>query len=209
MKNNTYTRSIWVITILILLSACSEKEPKEPAVVESTGNVIVQELELANFERIEVSDMFKVEISQGEEFKVEFELEESLLPFQVIGTRGRVLRIGLESGYSYQYQNAIPRVEVTLPRVTRIEASGMSTIVIHDFKSVTELELVLDGLSSLAGEVEADTIRVDIKGQSGAHLSGSADEVSGSVIDLSTLDLSEFNAAKVSAEADQLSEIRK
>lgn len=207
MNKKFRSRSIWAIGLLLLLSACVADE-KEPVIVEATGDKTVQELELSNFEQIGVSDMFKVEVFQGEEFKVVVELEETLIPYEEIVTRGKELRIGLKSGHRYQFQNAIPRVEVTLPELTRVEITGKSTVIIHDFEFSAELEFDLDDLSSLAGEIYADSIRVDIRGHSGVHLSGMADEVRGSVIGLSTLNLADFNAARVTVEADQLSEIR-
>ena len=208
MKIKIDPRWIWVMATLILLSACSEKEPKEPVVVEVGGEMTVQEMELSNFKEIEVSDMFKVEVFQEDGFKVVVELEDSLVPYQEIVTHGQVLRIGLKSGNSYHFQNAIPRVEVTLPKLTRLEINGKATVVIHDFHFTSELEIEMDDMSSLAGEFEADSIRVDIRGHSGAHLSGTAQEVSGSVIGLSTLDLANLNTNEVSVSVDNLSEIR-
>jgi hypothetical protein len=152
--------------------------------------------------------MFKVEVFQGEGFKVVVELEESLVPHQQVVTRGNELRIGLESGNSYQFRNTIPRVEVTLPKLTRLVINGKATVVLHDFHFTSELDIDMDDMSSLAGDIQAESILVDIRGHSGAHLSGTAEEVSGSVIGLSTLDLANLNTKKVSVSVDNLSEIR-
>jgi len=206
MKINSRTRSIWVIGLLVLLSACGENKP---VIVEATGDITVQELELSGFEDIEVSDMFKVEIVQGQGFRVIVELEESLVPFQEIVTRGKELRIGLKSGYSYQFENAIPRVEVTLPELTRVEITGKSTVVIHEFKNLREIEITMDDCSSITGDIEADSLRVEISGHSGFHLSGTAEEVVGSVSGQSILDLSNFVSKEISVDADQHSEIRR
>ncbi|MGD8750541.1 MAG: DUF2807 domain-containing protein [Anaerolineales bacterium] len=205
MKSNTRTRLIWAIGLLILISACGEKEP---VVVESTGEMSVQELKLSNFEEIEVRDMFRVEIFQGDGFKIKIELEESLLPYQQIVTRGKVLRIGLKSGYNYKFQKAIPRVEVTLPDLTRVEINDKSTVIIHDLKSSTEIKFVMDDFSSLSGDIEVDTLRLDINGHSGFHVGGTAEEVIGSVTGQSILDFSNLATKNISVEADQLSEVR-
>jgi hypothetical protein len=205
MRSNARTGSILVIGLLILLCACAEKEP---VVVEATGEMTVQELKLSNFEEIEVRDMFKVEIFQGDEFKVKIELEESLLPYQQIVTHGKVLRIGLKSGFNYKFQKAIPRVEVIIPELTRVEINRKSTVIIHDLKSSTEINFVMDDFSSLAGDIKADTLRLDINGHSGFHVGGTAEEVIGRVTGQSILDLSSLAIKDISVEADQHSEIR-
>jgi uncharacterized Zn finger protein len=110
-----------------ILSACWESQQ---VVIQASGDIIFHELELSGFEVIEVRDMFKVDVVQGDNFRVMVEVEETLVPCLELDTQWNTFKIGLKPGYDYRFQKANPHVEVTLPTFTQVEITCKSSSMI-------------------------------------------------------------------------------
>jgi hypothetical protein len=201
-QNNLFFMAI--ILVCTLTSACGSQQ----VAIQDTGEMVVQELELSGFEEIEVSHKFDVEIVQGENFRVVVETEESLIPYLEIVSRGKTLKIGLKSEYEYTFENATQRVEVTIPDLTRLESTNKSSVSIQDFNTLGEIKMQVSDFSSLAGNLQADSIQVEINRHSSVNISGIAQEVTGNIAGQSTINLSTFDCQSITIVADQHSQVK-
>jgi hypothetical protein len=193
-----------IILVCTLTSTCGSQQ----VAIQDKGEMVVQELELSGFEVIEVSHKFEVEIVQGENFRVVVETEESLIPYLEIVTQGKTLKIGLISEHEYYFENSTQRVEVTIPELTRLEITNKSSVSIQDFNTLGEIKIQVSDFSSLAGDLKADSVRVDINGHSSVNISGIAQEVTGNIAGQSTINLSTFDCQSITIVADQHSQVK-
>lgn len=203
MKN---TKSIYVVALVlicIIFSACGNKEVD----IQESGSTIVKDLALSDFDQIEISHMFDVDINQGDTVQVIVEIEESLEPYLEIVTQGRKLMIGLKPDNRYNLDDALHRVEVVLPNLIGVKITNFSDVIIHDFFDLANVEIEVSGFGSVVAEIEAHAVRLDISDQSSVKLAGNIQEITGKVEGLSTLDLSQVNAQVINVDSDQLSEV--
>lgn len=203
MKN---TKSIYVVALVlicIIFSACGNKEVD----IQESGSTIVKDLALSDFDQIEVSHTFDVDINQGDTVQVIVEIEESLEPYLEIVTQGRKLMIGLKPDNRYNLDDALHRVEVVLPNLIGVKITNFSDVIIHDFFDLADVEIEVSGFGSVVAEIEAHAVRLDISDQSSVKLAGNIQEITGKVEGLSTLDLSQVNAQVINVDSDQLSEV--
>lgn len=203
MKN---TKSIYVVALVlicIIFSACGNKEVD----IQESGSTIVKDLALSDFDQIEISHMFDVDINQGDTVQVIVEIEESLEPYLEIVTQGRKLMIGLKPDNRYNLDDALHRVEVVLPNLIGVKITNFSDVIIHDFFDLADVEIEVSGFGSVVAEIEAHAVRLDISDQSSVKLAGNIQEITGKVEGLSTLDLSQVNAQVINVDSDQLSEV--
>ena len=177
MKNTKSIYYVALVLICIIFCACGNKEVD----IQESGSTIVKDLALSDFDQIEVSHMFDVDINQGDTVQVIVEIEESLEPYLEIVTQGRTLMIGLKPDNRYNLDDALHRVEVVLPNLIGVKITNFSDVIIHDF--------------------------FDISDQSSVKLAGNIQEITGKVEGLSTLDLSQVNAQVINVDSDQLSEV--
>jgi len=118
-----------------------------------SGNVVTQEKDITGFDRLEVSEGFQVDVSQGDSFSVVIRVDEDLLDDLQVVKEGSTLKIGLKPGGSYNLKNVTLEADVTMPELTGADlVSG----------------------SHLTGDVEIGNVAFNLSGGSHVTLSGSA-----------------------------------
>lgn len=203
MKNTISIYVVALVLICIIFCACGNKQVD----IQESGSTIVKDLALSDFDQIEISHMFDVDINQGDTVQVIVEIEESLEPYLEIVTQGRTLMIGLKPDNRYNLDDALHRVEVVLPNLIGVKITNFSDVIIHDFFDLANVEIEVSGFGSVVAEIEAHAVRLDISDQSSVKLAGNIQEITGKVEGLSTLDLSQVNAQVINVDSDQLSEV--
>lgn len=157
----------------LLLAACAFGPMQA---IRGSGEVVTQELEITDFEQVEVHNAFQVTVRQGDAFRVVLEVDEAAVDHLQVEKQGNTLRIGLERGVSMMGSVTL-RGEVTLPTLTGVSASGASEVAFTGFQSTEELEIEASGASSLQGEIDAGTTRMAASGASEITLRGSLQAV--------------------------------
>lgn len=191
MKSPRYPLISIFILMVFLISACGTVQQVD---IADIGDMVVHDYDLSGFVEVEISDFFEVEIRRGENYRVMIEAENALTPYLDVVVRGKTLQIGLKSGYSYNIENASQSAKLTLPELARVEVANHSSVVIESFESSKELELKVSNFSSVAGDIEANSVRVDVSNHSTLSLSGAADKVTGEASNFSTVNLSDLDA---------------
>jgi hypothetical protein len=205
-KAMKFTKHIYFFVLVLIclsFSACGNKQVD----IQESGSTIVKDLALSDFDQIEVSHMFDVDINQGDTVQVIIEVEESLEPYLDIATQGSTLKIGLKPDNQYNLENTSHQVYVTMPDLTRVKITNFCDVIIHDFYDLADVEIEVSGLGSMVAEMEANAVRLDISDQSSVKLAGNIQEITGKVEGLSSLDLSQVNAQVINVDSDQLSEV--
>ena len=205
MKTPRYPLISILLLIAFLVSACGTVQQVD---IANLGDMVVQDFNLSGFDEVEVSDFFAVEIRRGDNFQVMVEVEDALMSYLDVVVRGKTLQIGLKSGYSYNFENASHSAEVTLPELVRVEVGNHSNVVLESFESSEDLELNISNHSSVTGEIEASSVRVDVSNHSTLRLSGAAHEVTGEATDFSTVNLWYLKYSIVDVDTDQKSTLK-
>ena len=194
-------RMLVLILSVALLAGCTPPGPP----ITGSSKVVTQEEEISGFDKVEVSDAFKVEISQGETFSVVVRLDDNLLQYLEVVKRGSTLKIGLTTNRIVR--DSTQEAEVTMPGLTGLDLSGASQATITGFQSANPFDADVSGASHLRGDIEAGNARFDVSGASHVTFRGSAGDVTVDASGASSVDLADFPGADASVKAGGASEI--
>lgn len=163
-----------VVMAAVLLAGCAL-----PNLVTTggSGTVVTQEKAFADFDSLDVSQGFNVNVSQGDAFSVVIRISENQLERLRVIKEGNTLEIGLEPGGFFDTGNVTLEADVTMPELTGIDLSGGSHVTLNNLRSAAALDAKLSGGSHLNGEIEAGDVSFDLSGGSHATLSGTADNL--------------------------------
>jgi hypothetical protein len=183
-------------SLIVVALACSLPELPSISQVSLTGsgNVVTQEEAISDFDKVDISQSFVVDIKQGENFSVIVRVDDNLVEQLQVEKFGSTLKIGLKTGISI-VSNATLEAEITMPELTGLDLSGASSATISGFKSTKNLTVDLSGASSLRGDIEAGDTSFDLSGSSNANLTGSGGNLTLDASGSSDVDLSDFPVA--------------
>lgn len=158
-----------------------------------SGDLVTKSYDFEDFTRLDVRHDFEVEVRHGEAYEVEVTVDDNLVDSLDVSLTGDTLRIDLDGG---PYVRTTQRATVTLPKLVRVTLSGSSEAAVEGFASSDDLELVLEGASSLELiELRAGDTRLDVSGASEVTGSAELGDVSMDVSGASDVELKGSGAA--------------
>ena len=126
------------------------------ASLTGSGNVVTREEAITGFDRLEVSEGFQVDVSQGDRFSVIIRVNDELVEDLNVVKQGTTLQIGLQPGRSYNLKNVTLEADITMPELIGADLAGGS---------------------HLNGEVEIGDVGFNLSGGSHVTLSGIAGDL--------------------------------
>jgi len=192
MKGKLFTLGIGLVVLVTSLGCGLIPRVRT---ITGSGNVVTREEPITDFDRVDVSHAFHVDISQGDTFSVVVRVDDNLVEHLEVVKRGETLKIGLEPGLTPSMQDATMEAEVTMPEMVGLELSGASHVAVTGFESTEPLDVNLSGASRLRGEIDAGDATFDASGASRVMLNGSARNVSVEGSGASQIDLSDYSVA--------------
>ncbi len=163
--------------------------------ITGSGNVVTQEEAITGFDKVDISQSFSVDITQGENFRVVIRVDDNLVEHLNVVKQGSTLKIGLDPSRSYTILGATMDAEVIMPELVGLDLSGSSDANVSGFVSPNSLIVDLSGNSGLRGDIQAGDSRFDVSGNSSATLFGSAGDVTVDASGSSEVDLTDFPAS--------------
>lgn len=160
MKN-----SLLALTAIFLLSSCNIHT------IYGSGNIITENRKTALFTGIDAGGSFEVVLKNGPQTEVVVESDDNVIGNIETKVTDGVLHIGFRRNGSFT--NALFKVYVTMPDVSRIDLGGASTLTTNGLvKSTGKLEVEADGASHVDMELDAPEVALDASGASQVKLKG-------------------------------------
>lgn len=179
-------RLVLILFTAILLVSCAQ------VTITGSGNVITQEEAITDFDQIDVSQSFSVNITQGDDYRVSIRVDDNVVEYLDVIKQGSTLKIGLDPERSYTILSATMEAEVTMPALVGLDLSGSSDAHITGFESPDGITFDLSGNSTLTGDIAAGDSRFDVSGNSSVELSGSGESLMVDASGSSEVDLGGF-----------------
>ena len=177
----------WIYLLAIFfLAGCAQ------ITITGSGNVVTQEEAITGFDKVDISQSFKVDISQGDNFSVVIRVDDNLIEYLEVVKQGSTLKIGLEPNRSYTILNATMEAEVTMPELVGLDLSGSSDANVSEFESTNSLVVDLSGNSGMRGDIQAGDTRFDVSGNSSIAICGSGGDLTVEALGSSKVDLADF-----------------
>jgi hypothetical protein len=166
-----YKLFVWIVSLLALsILACQVGGLGGGTTISGSGNVVSQEYDLSDFDVVDISHAFNVNITQGESYSVIVRVDDNLMEHLEVVKQGNTLKIGLKPLQDYTVRNATMEAEVTMPELNGVEASGASDVIATGFESDRDFQVRLSGASSAVLIGSAGEVTVDASGSSDADL---------------------------------------
>lgn len=173
MKKRNYFLSLLPALFAMLLSGCYfdiDGDGIGP-VVRGSGNLIVEERLVSDFDRILVEGSLDVIVRQGSELYVEVEADDNLQSHIRTSVRGGQLRIA--NTRSFRSRNDI-KVYITLSELEALEIRGSGNVYGENIIEGNDLYLEVDGSGDVDMELYYNEIDSEINGSGNFRLSGEA-----------------------------------
>jgi hypothetical protein len=195
---------------MLLLSACysfTNSFNSETVRFNGTGEVETLEYDFSDFDSIDASHVFEVDIEYADVYSVVVRVDEEVIEYLDVSLIGSKLNLGLQSGFNYNIRNVVMEAEVRLPRLTGISLSGASYANVWGFESNEGLRIYLSGSSELYGDIISGDARFDLSGASEVELYGSCAYLKIDASGSSRVYLEEFYADSVDVFASGASNV--
>jgi hypothetical protein len=153
------------------------------AQISGNGQVSILEYDLNNFNQIEVSGAFEVELSQSDEYFVRIETDENLFPNIEVKVRNEKLELGSKNIRKYSIMKAI----IGMPELNGFEASGAVFLSSDNILAGESLILSLSGASKANLVLDYNFIETTLSGACKLTLEGQAESHSAKISGASKL----------------------
>ncbi len=162
--------------------------------------MVEKSYDYGEFTKIDASNSISVKLSQGKAYKVELSCNENILEFIDIHLDGKTLIVEMKE--SHNFRNITVKVNITVPTIEKIKASGASKIKMSDF-TLSSLKLDLSGASTFKGRVMIkELIEIEASGASTVKIKGKAENANFDISGASSLNAKDFEVTKkLSADA--------
>ena len=126
--------------------------------VRGSGVLAMQAFALADFDELDISHTFEVDIRRSDTFSVSITVDDNFLEHLVVEKEGDTLRIGLERGISARGDVTL-EARIELPELRRVSLSGASRADLAAFPGDGRIDIEASGASSVTGELTADVVQ--------------------------------------------------
>lgn len=130
--------------------------------IKGSGNLQTEKRDVSDFQAVDVSGAFRVEITAQKDFAVEVEADDNLLPYIKAEVDGETLKIKTERRISPE--NPLV-VRISAPNIESIGASGASKVTLTDLNNDL-FKIDASGASSINVTGITKNLSVDISGAS-------------------------------------------
>lgn len=181
--------------LIALFAACDvdidvDIDDGDGETLQGSGNVVSEQMALADFTTVEAQNAFELQITQSDSFAVTVRADDNIMDLVDVSKEGDTLKLRLERGVSLR--NATLEAEITMPDLEGLDLSGASRASVSGFRSSGQLDIGLSGASSLDGDLEAGDVDINASGASRVVLDGSATGLTIEGSGASSLDLADF-----------------
>jgi hypothetical protein len=142
--------------------------------IHGNGIAATQERPVTGFDKVKSSGNFDVQITKGNEFKVEINADENIIPYIETNVSENTLLIDIPGWHNVR--NQLPMiVNVTVPTLAGIKQSGSGNIT-TDYFTCDKMELFISGSGSISTMVDANIVDATISGSGWIKITGDANQ---------------------------------
>jgi hypothetical protein len=140
-----------------------------------SGNVITEERQTSEFDGVSLSGTGELTIIQAEEYSLQIEAEDNIMPYILTEVRHGVLYIGIKDGIFIQNRKPL-RYTVMVPNITLLDVSGSGEIFSADIDTEKLLVDVSGSGKITIEDLATESLGVQISGSGEVITQGEAPE---------------------------------
>jgi RNA polymerase sigma factor (sigma-70 family) len=159
--------------------------------IQGSGKAITREMDLKGFTAVEVSSVFRVEITRSDSFRTAITADDNIFPYIKVTKEGSALRLSLDSRNKSISVTTL-KATIAMPALERVELSRSSQVTTKGFASGKVFQAKVTEASSLNGEIKAGRVELELASAGKVTLKGAAKEARISANGASSLSLGEL-----------------
>jgi len=133
--------------------------------VTGSGNLVTEQFNYTGFDRIEVGNVFQVEISQSDTYSISITVDDNIMDYVIVDVSGDRLLVRLKQGYNYHSITAIAKISV--PDIEDLTMSGATEGILKEFNTSSDVAIDVSGASDLQIlDLTAGIVYIDVSGAS-------------------------------------------
>jgi Putative auto-transporter adhesin, head GIN domain len=195
---------ISLFIVFISLSGCFIRVDNNPLPL-SAYDEVRQDITLGNFDRIQMGSAFKINIIQGNTFKIIATGDRTDVNDLDLYVRNGVLRGGYRSNTRNQRYSM--KIDITMPSLVGVDFSGATTAEVSRFVA-NGFDISLSGASKLNLDISTPKMTFDVSGASQFIPYGNAQKVSGDLSGASSVNAYNFITDEISISVSGASNAR-
>jgi hypothetical protein len=130
--------------------------------VEGSGDFETRSYDLSDFDAIRIDGVFDIEVSVGEDYKVEVEAEDNLFDYIIVKTKRGELVLDIDDDVEIQTDEKI-LVMISMPALVEIDGNGVYELRARGLDN-EKTEIHAQGVGSIELEGRTEDLRVEAGG---------------------------------------------
>jgi Putative auto-transporter adhesin, head GIN domain len=170
MRSRHAHRAVVILLIAALLATgMAALGCDTQARVRGSGTPATAERPVSGFDTVEVSGALDVRVTRAPAFSVKVTADDNIVPLILTERRDNTLQVRTKGGQRYDALARQPRIEVTMPSITRLEATGASTITASGVDAPS-LDIEASGASTVEATGRAERLELNASAASRLRL---------------------------------------
>lgn len=136
--------------------------------------------EVSNYDRVKITGAITVYLTQGQKPALAISSEDGKFNNKIkTEVKNGELKISIESGNwnNWNWGNKSLKAYVTVTTINELEINGASSCKITDKLNCTNLNIEINGASTLKGELASSSLTLELSGASIAEVTGTAEDL--------------------------------
>jgi len=183
-------------SVLLVLALSPTGCTQAGSALNGSGKIIDRSIDISDFDSLEASGVFDLQISHSASFQVTLSTDDNLINRVLFSLDGTTLKMKIEAPAAF-FPTTL-NVKITLPQLRSLNLQDAAQATVTILESIHSFNLVLAEGSFLKGDLAADLTNFYLSGQSQVSLKGKSkmlelDAAGGSQLNLGSFLLSGAN----------------
>lgn len=172
-------KKIIILSVSLLLATCIQAQKSTKTSEKAKDLVVMQERTTADYEQIDVSGSFDVELTSGTEGKISLKGKETALADVTIESNDGILKVYFKNEKASKYG----KITVTIPveSINNVALTGSGTIQSKNIFKSPDFIVAVTGSGTVKIGVEATTLHANVTGSGNLKLNGNTNRLIGTV----------------------------
>ncbi len=114
--------------------------PDNEVIINGTGRLVSRVIPVAEFGEIETDLAISLDVRQGDQYRVVFTADDTLIDYLQVMQEGTSLTLDLDSRFAYELLGVTMRAEITVPEPSRLRLDVSSRTAVSGLQSLAQLE---------------------------------------------------------------------
>ncbi len=168
--------------------------------LQGNGKVVTETRTTGDYDAIQISGFFDVDLVAGKEGKITIQGEENLLPAIKVEVENNSLKVYVERSTNIR-TSSNKKIQITIPfeKISELSLAGSGEIQSKDIIKNDKFSIKLSGSGNFTLPVDTNNLELNVSGSGNVHLKGTASNFSAKLSGSGNIDAANLKSKVVEA----------